>query len=65
MEEGFERADRLLTAMDHSTRANTSSEKLLGCGEVKTIEGGDHLTTLGKPEFAAALADFLRPDNSK
>ncbi len=39
--------------------------KLLGRGEVKIIEGADHMTTLGKPEFAAALHEFLRPDKAK
>jgi pimeloyl-ACP methyl ester carboxylesterase len=39
--------------------------KLLGRGEIKLIEGGDHITTLGKPEFAAALHEFLRTDKSK
>lgn len=34
--------------------------KLLGRGEVKIIEGGDHMTTLAKPEFGAALMRFLR-----
>jgi pimeloyl-ACP methyl ester carboxylesterase len=34
--------------------------KLLGRGEVKVVEGGDHITTLAKPEFASALLEFLR-----
>ena len=34
--------------------------KLLGRGEVKVIEGGDHITTLAKPAFASALLEFLR-----
>jgi len=34
--------------------------KLIGRGEVKVIDGGDHMTTLAKPEFAAALEKFLR-----
>ncbi len=34
--------------------------KLLGRGEVKVVEGGDHVTTLAKPEFAAAVLEFLR-----
>lgn len=33
---------------------------LLGRGEVKTIAGGDHVTTLSKPEFAVAVLEFLR-----
>jgi pimeloyl-ACP methyl ester carboxylesterase len=39
--------------------------KLLGRGEVKVIEGGDHITTLAKPEFASALLEFLRSSKSK
>jgi pimeloyl-ACP methyl ester carboxylesterase len=34
--------------------------KLLGHGELKIVEGGDHITTLSKPEFAAAVLAFLR-----
>jgi pimeloyl-ACP methyl ester carboxylesterase len=34
--------------------------KLLGRGDVKVIDGGDHITTLAKPEFAAALERFLQ-----
>lgn len=32
----------------------------LGVGEFKLIEGGDHMTTLAKPEFGATLMAFLR-----
>ncbi len=34
--------------------------RLLGRGEVKTIEGANHMTTLIKPEFGAAIKAFLR-----
>ncbi|MGZ5498557.1 MAG: alpha/beta fold hydrolase, partial [Candidatus Aminicenantales bacterium] len=34
--------------------------KLLGRGELKIIAGGDHMTTLTKPEFASAIMEFLR-----
>jgi hypothetical protein len=34
--------------------------KLLGRGDVKIVEGGDHVTTLAKPAFASALLEFLR-----
>lgn len=34
--------------------------KLLGRGQVKSIEGGDHVTTMGKPEFAATIIEFLQ-----
>jgi pimeloyl-ACP methyl ester carboxylesterase len=33
---------------------------LLDRGEVRIVEGGDHITTLTKPEFAAAILAFLR-----
>jgi hypothetical protein len=39
--------------------------KLLGRGEVKIVEGGDHITTLTKPEFGSAILQFLhtgKPD---
>jgi pimeloyl-ACP methyl ester carboxylesterase len=34
--------------------------KLLGRGEIKVIEGADHMTTLTNPEFAEAIDKFLR-----
>jgi pimeloyl-ACP methyl ester carboxylesterase len=37
-----------------------AARKLLGRGEVKVVEGGDHITTLSKPEFATSLLEFLR-----
>jgi pimeloyl-ACP methyl ester carboxylesterase len=39
--------------------------KLLGRGEVRIVEGGDHITTLIKPEFASALREFLRSAKSQ
>jgi len=39
--------------------------KLLGRGEVKIVEGADHITTLTKPEFASAIIEFLRSGNPK
>jgi pimeloyl-ACP methyl ester carboxylesterase len=39
--------------------------KLLGRGEVKIVEGGDHITTLAKPEFASVLLEFLRSNKPK
>jgi hypothetical protein len=33
---------------------------LLGRGEVKVVAGGDHMTTLAKPEFGTAILAFLR-----
>jgi pimeloyl-ACP methyl ester carboxylesterase len=37
-----------------------SVRELLGRGELKIIAGGDHMTTLAKPEFASTLIGFLR-----
>lgn len=34
--------------------------EMLGRGEVKIVEGGDHMTTLIKPEFGASILEFLR-----
>jgi len=39
--------------------------KLLGRGEVKIVEGADHMTTLTKPEFASAIIEFLRSGKPK
>jgi len=36
------------------------ARELLGHGEIKVIKGGDHITTLIKPEFGAALLEFWR-----
>src|SRR5262249_14281592 len=34
--------------------------KLLGRGELKVVNGTDHLSTPGSPEFLAAILEFLR-----
>ena len=39
--------------------------KLLGRSEVKVVEGGDHMTTLTKPEFGAAILAFLHAAKAK
>ena len=39
--------------------------KLLGRGEIKVIEGADHITTLTKPEFAKAIEEFIRANKQK
>ncbi|MFL5331257.1 MAG: alpha/beta fold hydrolase [Gemmataceae bacterium] len=39
--------------------------KLLGRGDVKIIDNGDHISTASKPEFAAALLAFLNKNKSK
>lgn len=38
--------------------------ELLGRGELKIVEGGDHMTTLAKPDFAAAILKFLRSNKT-
>jgi pimeloyl-ACP methyl ester carboxylesterase len=37
-----------------------SVHRLLGRGKVVLIEGGDHMTTLAKPEFSSSVLEFLR-----
>ncbi|RPI98068.1 MAG: alpha/beta hydrolase [Candidatus Aminicenantes bacterium] len=39
--------------------------KLLGRGELKIVAGGDHMTTLTKPEFSSAVIEFLRSGKLK
>jgi len=39
--------------------------KLLGRGEIRVIAGGDHMTTLAKPEFGTAIQEFLRASKKK
>ena len=45
---------------DHVKNKVAAARELLGRGEVKVIEGGDHMTTLAKPGFGSALIEFLR-----
>ena len=40
-------------------------QKLLGRGEVKIIEGADHITTLTNPEFGSTVLEFLRANKQK
>ncbi|HMP03677.1 MAG TPA: alpha/beta hydrolase [Gemmatales bacterium] len=42
-----------------------AAREALGRGEVKEIAGGDHITTLAKPAFGAALIEFLRSTSPK
>jgi len=39
--------------------------ELLGRGELKIIECGDHMTTLAKPEFGSTILEFLRAGKQK
>jgi pimeloyl-ACP methyl ester carboxylesterase len=50
---------------DHVKDRVATVRKLLGRGEVKIVEGGDHITTLTKPEFASAVIEFLRSGKPK
>lgn len=50
---------------DHVKNRVAKVRKLLGRGEVKIVEGGDHMTTLAKPEFGATLVEFLKVNRSK
>ncbi|MFO0849710.1 MAG: alpha/beta hydrolase [Gemmataceae bacterium] len=49
---------------EHVQGKVAAARKRLGRGEVKVIPGGDHMTTLAKPEFRAALLDFLRANKA-
>jgi pimeloyl-ACP methyl ester carboxylesterase len=54
-----------------SKEANATKEraaviiKLLGRGEIKVIEGADHMTTLTNPEFGKTIEEFLRANKQK
>lgn len=50
---------------DHVKGRVAAVHKLLGRGEVKIVEGGDHMTTLAKPAFGQALVAFLQANKSK
>jgi pimeloyl-ACP methyl ester carboxylesterase len=43
----------------------TSVRALLGRGELKIIEGADHMTTLINPAFGATVIEFLRSGKLK
>lgn len=49
---------------DHVKHRVATVRELLGRGEVKVIEGADHMTTLAKPEFGSAIIEFLRANKS-
>ncbi len=50
---------------DHVKSRVEKVRKHLEHGQFKIIEGGDHMTTLAKPEFADALREFLRSGKLK
>jgi len=39
--------------------------KMLGRGELKVIDGADHVSTLAKPEFGTTIVEFLRTGKIK
>lgn len=43
----------------------TAVHKLLGRGRIQIIKGGDHMTTLAKPEFSATLTAFIQANEGK
>lgn len=45
---------------DHVKGKVAAAHELLGRGDVRIVEGGDHMTTLTKPEFGSAILEFLR-----
>jgi pimeloyl-ACP methyl ester carboxylesterase len=50
---------------DYVKESVAIARKALGRGEIKVIEGADHITTLVKPEFGTTLIAFLRSNMSK
>lgn len=50
---------------EHVKSKVAAALKTLGKGELRVIAGGDHMTTLTKPEFGAALLEFLRAHAAK
>jgi pimeloyl-ACP methyl ester carboxylesterase len=46
-------------------RKVADARKVLGKGELKVIDGGDHMTTLAKPDFATTLIEFLKTGKVK
>ncbi|CAN5375725.1 alpha/beta hydrolase [soil metagenome] len=49
-----------------STKTRVAAvRKLLGHGEIKVVEGADHVSTLGKPEFGKAIVDFIHANKQK
>ena len=50
---------------DHVKGRVAAVHKLLGRGEVKIVEGSDHMTTPAKPAFGEAIIAFLRANKTK
>lgn len=45
---------------DHVKGKVTAARKALGRGELKVVDGGNHMTTLTMPEFGDSIKTFLR-----
>ncbi len=45
---------------DHVKNKVAAARKALGRGELKVIDGGNHMTTLTNPEFGSSIKAFLR-----
>lgn len=50
---------------EHVKNRVASVKNILGRGEVHIVEGGDHVTTITKPDFGATLVKFLNSNKSK
>ena len=50
---------------DHVKNRVASVKNILKRGEVYVVEGGDHMTTLAKPDFLTALLKFLNSGKSE
>lgn len=50
---------------DHVKGKVEAARKTLGRGELKVIDGGDHMTTLTKPEFSATVIEFWKTGKVK
>jgi pimeloyl-ACP methyl ester carboxylesterase len=49
---------------DYVKRCVADAHRALGRGEIKIVEGGDHMTTLAKREFGTSLVQFLQAHKS-
>ena len=45
---------------EHVKSKAAAARQVLGRGELKIIEGGNHITTLANPEFGSSILTFLR-----
>lgn len=45
---------------DHVKKKVAAAREALGRGDLKVVDGGNHVTTLAKPEFGAAILEFIR-----